>query len=114
MEVLKKCCKSFHVSSSISFCNNLKKRQIQTNETKKNLLIALFLTPYIFLVNICFRTEKKSYPQKKIISLCEIKTTEKKIMIFQHITFSMLCACKQSTHPKQSKKKSFENEKKKV
>ena len=45
---------------------------------KKNLLIALFLTPYIFLVNICFRTEKKSYPQKKIISLCEIKTTEKK------------------------------------
>jgi hypothetical protein len=78
MEVLKKCCKSFHVSSSISFCNNLKKRQIQTNETKKNLLIALFLTPYIFLVNICFRTEKKSYPQKKIISLCEIKTTEKK------------------------------------
>ena len=65
MEVLKKCFKSFHVSSSISFCNNLKKRQIQTNETKKNLLIALFLTPYIFLVNICFRTEKKSYPQKK-------------------------------------------------
>ena len=26
MEVLKKCCKSFHVSSSISFCNNLKKK----------------------------------------------------------------------------------------
>ena len=78
--VLKKCCKNFHVSLSssiaISFCNNLKKRQIQTNE--KKIFSSTLLTPYIFLVNICFRTEKKSYPQKRIISLCEIKTTEKK------------------------------------
>ena len=66
MEVLKKCCKSFHVSSSISFCNNLKKDKFKPMKQKKNLLIALFLTPYIFLVNICFRTEKKSYPQKKL------------------------------------------------
>ena len=51
----------------ISFCNNLKKKdKFKPMKQKKNLLIALFLTPYIFLVNICFRTEKKSYPQKKL------------------------------------------------
>ena len=68
---------------------------------KKNLLIALFLTPYIFLVNICFRTEKKSYPQKKIISLCEIKTTEKN----NNSTYNLLvCYVHVNNPPIQNKK----------
>ena len=78
MEVLKKCCKSFHVSSSISFCNNLKKRQIQTNETKKKSSHStLFDTIYIFGEHM-FPYRKKIIPSKKI-SLCEIKKTTEKI-----------------------------------
>merc|ERR1712038_290413 len=63
----------------ISFCNNLKKkRQIQTNETKKKSSHStLFDTIYIFGEHM-FPYRKKIIPSKKIISLCEIKTTEKK------------------------------------
>merc|ERR1712173_333710 len=89
------------VSSSISFCNNLKKRQIQTNEKKKTSHSTLFDTIYIFGEHM-FPYRKKIIPSKKIISLCEIKTTEKKN---NNSTYNLLvCYVHVNNPPIQNKK----------